>query len=460
MLVVVLVSATVGATPSSRNTRTTDRPNVVLIVTDDQRWDSLDQLPELNASPEWARFANAFVDEPQCCPSRASTFTGRYPQNTGVETLRDGGDLDEKRTIATMLRDAGYRTGHYGKYLNGYPLGRDLYTPPGWNEFVATVGATDYYEYKLNENGRLVTHGSEPDEYSTQVLGSFGRRFINSTKRSQPFFLYLAFNAPHSDSDGRVVAPPDGGGCSAPLPGEQPNSNAYDTVSEPAWMDAETPVNTTSLQVRRAATCSALGGVDNAIASIVHELERVGRLDNTYMIFTSDNGFAFGEHRLVGKGDLYEASVRVPLLVRGPGVKPGTIDRLTSNVDFVPTILDWARVTPPRGFVDGSSFASEVRGKRSQREPQEVLLRGCRGQRGGNDDCGGYRSNMGFNWGLRTATHKYIEYPDGYVQLFDLTQDPWELTNLGTDPAQASLIADLHARLTRLRAGGEVDGSR
>jgi arylsulfatase A-like enzyme len=423
-----------------------------MIVTDDQRWDSVDQMPQLNAAPEWARFANAFVDEPQCCPSRASIFTGRYPQNTRVETLRDGADMDDKRTVATMLRDAGYRTGHYGKYLNGFPLGRGhLYTPPGWNEFVATFGANDYYNYKLSENDQPVSYGSEPNDYKTDVLTAMGRRFVKTTKRSQPFFLYLAFNAPHTESGGRVVpASRDRGSCSGKTFEEPPNINAYDTVGEPAWMSAEKPKNAFGMQVQRAATCEVLRGVDDAVMSIVAELERVGRLKNTYLMLTSDNGYAFGEHRLTGKGDLYEASVRVPLLVRGPDVVPQTIARLTSNVDFVPTILDWADVTPPRGFFDGTSFASDLRGD-PDRDPQEVLLRGCRTQRGPDDDCGGYPSNMGFNWGIRTPTHKYIEYPDGYVQLFDLTTDPWELTNLAPDAAQAPLIADLHARLTRLK---------
>ena len=111
----LLVPMAAGAAPTAQ-AASTKRPNVVLIVTDDQRWDSMDQMPTLNAAPEWARFSNSFVDEPQCCPSRASIFTGRYPQHTGVETLRDGADLDEKRTVATMLHDAGYRTGHFGKY--------------------------------------------------------------------------------------------------------------------------------------------------------------------------------------------------------------------------------------------------------------------------------------------------------------------------------------------------------
>src|SRR5215218_3394072 len=121
--VLVPVAASSPGSASTAQATSSTSPNVVLILTDDQRWDSVDQMPQLDAAPEWARFSNAFVDEPQCCPSRASTLTGQYPQHTGVETLRDGKDMNDKRTIATMLHGAGYRTGFYGKYLNGYPFG-------------------------------------------------------------------------------------------------------------------------------------------------------------------------------------------------------------------------------------------------------------------------------------------------------------------------------------------------
>src|SRR2546429_42016 len=236
----------VPATTSLGRVDSTSKPNVVLIVTDDQRWDSLDQMPALAAAPGWARFSNAFVDEPQCCPSRAGIFTGRYPQHTGGAALRDGPKRNHKR-----------------------------------------------------KGGGLPARGER-------------------------------------------------GSCEGSTSPKPPNLNVHDTVSEPSWMSAEQPVNAVNMQFQRAATCEALGGVDQAVMSILTELERTDRLENTYVIFTSDNGYAFGEHRLVGKGGLYQASVRVPLLVRGPGVQAGTVDRLTSNVDFVPTILDSARVRPPR----------------------------------------------------------------------------------------------------------------
>ena len=167
----------------------------------------MDQMPQLDAAPEWARFSNAFVDEPQCCPSRASILTGRYPQHTGVETLRDGADMNDKRTIATMLHNAGYRTGLYGKYLNGYPFGRGLYAPPGWDDFVASVGAERLLQLQAErERARRSSYGSQPKDYKTDVLTAKARRFIRTTKQSQPFFVYLAPNAPHTDSKGRVVA--------------------------------------------------------------------------------------------------------------------------------------------------------------------------------------------------------------------------------------------------------------
>ena len=197
----------------------------------------------------------------------------------------------------------------------------------------------------------------------------------------------------------------------------------------------------------RTVTCETLRGADDAVTSIIAELKQSGRLDNTYILFTSDNGYAFGEHRLQGKGDLYEESIRVPMLVRGPDVKPKTLSRLTSNVDVAPTILEWASVKAPPGFLDGTSFAANLRGSSKASDPQEVLLRGCRTIRGGNEDCGGYPTNMGFAWGLRTKQYKYIEYADGYVQLFDLTTDPYELTNIAHN-ADKPVVADLAVRMS------------
>jgi arylsulfatase A-like enzyme len=235
-----------------------------------------------------------------------------------------------------------------------------------------------------------------------------------------------------------------------PLPA---NFNASDDVSEPAWMAGEIP-KSADLAVRmRRATCETLRDVDRSVSAIFTELARTGRLANTYVVFTSDNGFHFGEHRLFEKGDLYEESVRVPLLVRGPGVVSGDDPRLTSNIDLAPTFLAWAHVTPPAHFFDGASFAASARGRKVP-GPKGIVLRGCRTgstPSTGNSACGGNPTNMGKNWGLRTDRYKYVEYPDGYRQLFDLVADTGEVHNLAPDPAYASTLTALHDQLVAQR---------
>jgi arylsulfatase A-like enzyme len=451
-VVLVLVTTALTSTTSRPAVAVPTRPNLVLIVTDDQRWDSMGQLPRTNAMVSWLRFSKAYVNEPQCCPSRATIFTGRYSHHTGVETLADGPRLDESRTIATMLRGAGYRTGLFGKYLNGYPFRRGLYVPPGWDRFSAFVTGYSYYNYSLNQNGILASYGSDPADYSTDVLTAQAANFISSTAPTAPLFLEVAYNAPHHTATGPPVpAPRHVGSCANTTMALPANFNRFDTISEPSWMAGETAVSSSSMIRQRRATCETLRGVDDGIQAIVRELARTGRLSNTYIVLISDNGYAFGEHRLTGKGDLYESSVRVPLLASGPGVVPGSSIRLTSNVDLVPTLLEWASVAAPLNFLDGASFAASARGDTTAPVPGEVLLRGCRTGRTTNLECGGYRTDMGRNWGLRTSVFKYVEYPDGYRQLFYLARDPFELTNLAAVPSMAPTVANLHARLVARR---------
>ena len=159
---------------------------------------------------------------------------------------------------------------------------------------MAGVGSEDYYNYKLNENGHLVSYGAEPKDYRTDVLTANARRFIRTTKKSQPFFVYLAPNAPHTDSKGRVVpAEQDHQACAGRAFPEPPNFNARDTVSEPPWISAQSGRGRRSnMAIQRARTCETLQGVDRVVMLIVDELQRTGRLHNTYIVFTSDNGYA------------------------------------------------------------------------------------------------------------------------------------------------------------------------
>ncbi|GIU87280.1 MAG: hypothetical protein KatS3mg009_1795 [Acidimicrobiia bacterium] len=461
-VVSVLALAGCGAGGGGEPVAAGDLPNVVVVLTDDQRFDSVDQMPLVDGRRDWARFENAFVELPQCCPSRATFLTGQYAHHTGVETLRDGEDLDESSTVATMLDDAGYHTAFIGKYLNGFPFG-DPYVPPGWDRFAGYRGGTHYFDYALVEDGaEVVEHGSEPEDYSTDVFARMALDFVRDVDPSEPFFLYLAPNAPHGDRpSGLPVPAPRHATACADRPFEpRPSFDATDTREPIPWLSRLGPVDPGRMTTVHTATCRALQAVDEAVDALLAELEATGRLDDTYVVYTSDNGYSFGEHRLVAKGHLYDESVRVPLLVRGPGVRPGPLDRLTSNVDLAPTIAEWAGIEVPAGTFDGTSFAGALRGEPGE-GPEQVLLRGCRTQRAPGDAteeeadeqqaCGGHSDAMPDAWGVRTRTHKYVEYEDGSVQLFDLAHDPYELTNLASDPNAAAVVADLRARLERLR---------
>jgi N-acetylglucosamine-6-sulfatase len=431
------------------------KPNILFIVTDDQRFDAIAQLPKLNAQTSWLRFANSFVNEPMCCPSRSTIFTGRYSHHTNVQTLLQGRNLDDRTTIATMLRGAGYRTGFLGKYLNGYPFAPGHHVPPGWDTFEAYEGSTDYYNYTINQNGTPVTHGRAPADYSTDVWTGRASNFIRTADAAKPFFLEVAYNAPHFSTAGVAVpAPRDVGSCNGESFPLAASFNQHDQIDEPAWMASQPPPTPTSQLNARRQVCEALRAVDDGVTALIDQLASIGRLTNTYVVLMSDNGYEFGEHRLIAKGDLYDESIRVPLIVRGPGVVPGVTNRLTSNIDIVPTFLAWAKTSPPVGFVDGSSWAANARGATAGATfPTDVLLRGCRSSyQQAAPPCGGYfGAAMGMNWGLRTATYKYIEYPSGYKQLFDLAHDPHELRNIAKLPAYAALIVDLHARLVARR---------
>lgn len=447
-------------TTSSVAKRQTAKPNIVLIVTDDQRWDSLDQLPFISQRDDWARFDNAFVNDPQCCPSRATILSGRDTRHTKVETLLDGKLFDETETIATMLNDAGYRTGLVGKYLNNYPFGRGPRVPPGWDDWHVFFGGSEYFEYKLNDNARVHRRGNTPADYSTDVITRKAMQFLSSTPRTQPFFLEIAFFAPHRTGAGPPTpAPRDEGICGSMQVDHRDNYNERDTAGRVPWMSETKPVAEAVIERETKATCEALRAVDENIESLFRNLEKTGRLDDTYVIFTSDNGYSLGEHQLLGKGHLYDEAIRVPLLVRGPDVVPHATEVLTSNTDFAPTIADWAGIEVPGTTFDGRSFAPEASGKEGGGH-EEILLRGCRTERRrnspepgaeesgrGGGPCGGYLEGMGLNWGLRTDRYKLVENSDGSVQLFDLENDPYELHNMADDRDYRAVLADLSRRL-------------
>jgi N-acetylglucosamine-6-sulfatase len=437
----------------------TARPNVILVITDDMDLSLVDNMPTLKSQmiDAGTTFTNMFVTTSVCCPSRASFLTGQYVHNHGVLDNRKpaGGFLKffesgkEKSTVATWLKEAGYRTGLAGKYLNFYPArGKDVnYVPPGWDFWRGFVFPEGYYDFQIVADGKTLTYGAEPKEppdYVTDVQRDQALEFLKSTEAddARPFFLYLTPIAPHQPSE-------PAGRHEQALPGlkarRPPSFNEEDVSDKPAWvqrlpaMTDETIQKTDALHRRRA---QALLSVDEMLGKLIEALKAAGELDHTYILFTSDNGFELGQHRMDhGKGDGYEDSIHVPLIVRGPGVPARqTVDAMVLNIDYAPTI---AELTGARAadFVDGRSFAGFLHGRPPASWRKDFAI-----EHWSDDEDAGIPNYVG----LRTAEYKYVEYPTGERELYDLKRDPYEMKSVHAT-ADANLVQRLAGRLKQLR---------
>ncbi len=447
------------------------RPNIVFILTDDQDLllRSLDFMPQTRALIEQKgmTFQQDFVPLSLCCPSRSTILTGLYPHNHKIYNNRAPGggfakfqDLGlEERTLATALHAAGYRTALFGKYLNNYPRpGDPTHVPPGWDEFATPSAGTPYTErnYTLNENGALVQYGSDPQDYLTDVIASKATDFIHrSADAGQPFFLYLATYAPHKPA---TPAPRHASlfpGLKAP---RTPSFDEADVSDKPQKirklprLSASEVAAIDNLYRRR---IQSLQAVDEAVAAVVHTLEAAGQLENTYILFTSDNGFHMGQHRLKpGKYTPYETDIHMPLFVRGPGIAPGSSTRLlTSSVDFAPTIADMGGVKLPFS-VDGRSLVPLLHGKAPSGWRQVILLEQFEFKPDENapdsvleppDPQDGTVSAYPSHLGVRTSGLKYVEYGTGELEVYDLSRDPDELSNLAarTQPSWLARMSSL-----------------
>ncbi len=425
------------------------RPNIILIVTDDQDVATLAQMPRLQnlLVQQGTTFENMFVTYPLCCPSRASILTGQYPHNTdilgnhpplgGFAKFRDG--EREGSTVATWLQSAGYRTALFGKYLNGYTARQSSYKPPGWDEWYASLG--HYFGYRISENGEPIAYGDSPEDYETDVLTRKVIAFIEGGEANdaQPFFVYFAPYAPHAPA---IPAPRHEGAfahVSAPRP---PSFDEADVSDKPPAVRRLSPLN--GRQVERIDAdyrrrLESLLAVDEAIETLIDSLARHGELDRTYVFFTSDNGFHLGQHRLRrGKNQVYEEDIRVPLIVRGPGVPAGvSLPHLVLNIDLAPTFAEMAR-TAPGHMVDGRSLAPLVveRAPPPEQWRQDFLIEI-------------YRPSGDAIRALRTTDMLYAEYASGPRELYDLTADPFQLEN-SCETADPDRLRQLSARLATL----------
>lgn len=445
------LTALAHTVPAGGEPDPSSRPNIVLIVTDDLDAASLSRFPNIMNSlvRQGTSLSRFFVTNPWCCPSRSSILRSQYMHSHRVESNRppSGGFQKfrplEASTLGTWMRDAGYRTALMGKYLNQYPKGAPrTYVPPGWDEWDVPVSRLyQEYGYALNENGTIHRYGDAAGDYLEDVLSAKASAFVAA--EAQPFFLYLAPIAPHLPAH---YAPRH----EAAFAGEQaPRTASFDQAdlsAEPAWLRERKPLS--AANVRRIDRVHrdrlrAMLGVDDMVGALVAALARAGRLDDTYIFFTSDNGFHLGQHRLrPGKTTPFEEDIRVPMVVRGPGVPAGeVVGALTSTVDLAPTFTELGgAATPPPA--EGRSLVPLLHGL----DPpwrDTVLVEFYHPS---------YSPNSPPSYAvLRTDRYAYVQYTTGERQLYDLWEDPAELRNLAAT-AHPGLIASLSARLALLRA--------
>lgn len=429
------------------------RPNFVVILADDLDKRSLDILLEEGLMPNLQRylvsegvsFSESFASYPLCCPSRATFLTGQYPHNHDVwnNNLPLGGvsKLDDSSTIATWLQKSGYYTAYVGKYLNRY--GQDTeqtYVPPGWNDWQATVGSSAQwmYSYTINDNGALVKYSNAAGDYQTDVLAKRSVQTIGETEArdSTPFFLYINPLAPHVDAKTEECALNYGSLEQArPAPRHEGKSANIAFPNPPSFNEADMsdkprkyqyplldPAQVGCIEELFHTRLESMLAVDDLIGDVVSALKVNKELWRTVIIFTSDNGFLLGEHRLHGKQKAYEESIRLPLYVRIPGVAPATIESLVINNDFAPTILELARAEADI-VVDGRSLVPLI-------EDPGIEWRN------------GFLIEDNLYSAVRTADYVYVMHYSGAREIYDLNSDPYQLQNVrNVSPWKAMLPA-------------------
>ncbi|WP_371778376.1 sulfatase family protein [Streptosporangium subroseum] len=459
-----------GAAPAAAPASAPAKPNVVVIMVDDMNASALQYLPNVRSllATPGTTFDNSVVSYSLCCPSRTTFLTGQYAHNHGVlgNKLPDGGyeKLPAAETLPVWLRRAGYATAHIGKFLNGYGRQRPTEIPPGWAEWYGSVDPSTYrmWNYTLNENGTLHTYGAagveDPALYQTDVYARKAVAYIERKAPAvEPFFLSFAPLAPHgegaaagSDLSQRNPRPAprhrgDLAGVTLPKP---PSYDEADVSDKPAAIRDRpriTPANEDRIEnVRLRGRLESLLAVDDAVADIVAALRASGELADTLIVFTSDNGWMQGEHRIQsGKTVPYEESIRVPLIIRGPGLPAGKhVSTIAANVDLAPTILDAAGATAGV-TVDGRSLLP-------------IAVDTASTARGIVIETGPKQSGRWYA-GLRAPRWKYVEHSTGERELYDLQQDPYELASVHDDPRYAPTRRALADRLATLRTcAGDV----
>jgi arylsulfatase A-like enzyme len=413
LLIIAVFAGLILYSDSARATGAATKPNIVLIMSDDQDFDSLPAMRNLLGYPEgsWVNFTNAYAHDSICTPSRGNLLTGQYSHHSGVISNEHGEVLDDNNTLAVWLDDAGYRTALIGKYLHSYPEtvgdGTNLY--PGWDYFLNVQSSVDGHT-------------------------NMGVDFINDDDGS-PFFLWLAYRAPHAPAE----PPARYQNTAVYVPPDRPNLNEADMSDKPAIYDDVrpllTPAQITAMHAERLNSQRELLAIDDGIQTIVDTLKTNGQLDNTLIIFVADNGFSWGAHRHIGKLCPHEGCVKLPLFIRFPGQAGNREEaRFVSMVDLGTTIATYAGATPtvPQ---DGRSILPLLKN-----EPvawrNSVLIE---------------QPIWNKYFMIRSPGWYYAEYATGEKEMYDMVADPYQLQSIANQPAyqaqQALLAQQLHAIL-------------
>jgi arylsulfatase A-like enzyme len=469
-----------GGPPRAAAQSVSERPNVIVLLTDDQESRSMRVMKIVGKElkRKGVTLKGYYDNFPLCCPSRSTLLTGQYAHNHQVlsNSPPDGGygvfnELHGDNYLPLWLQGAGYQTSYVGKFENGYAEPDEYGTTPadvprGWNDWhVLAPSRAQYFNYTLNNNGTLRQYTDREEDYSTDVFTQKAKRFVRrNAKAATPFYLQLGYAAPHGGGGGdpgrscnraAVPAPRDLGTLKKKAKGSLPPSfNEADISDKPSPISDKQPLTDAQisdmLRKRRCAWESLLA-VDDSVGTLINELKRDGIRKNTYVFFLSDNGFMRGEHRIRdNKRFLYEESARVPFVARGPGIPHGeSSNDIVVNADLTSTILQLTGTSP--GLTqDGQSLLPSLTNPDLE-TGRAILLEAYAGTP---------------ILGVRTSQYLYTEWEDTGTslperELYDMYADPYQLNNLASLPSYGPIVRELSTELDQLLdcAGADCRGA-
>ncbi|HEX5938040.1 MAG TPA: sulfatase [Actinomycetota bacterium] len=419
----------------SAQAQSDDRPSIVLIVTDDQRPETLSAMPVLleRLVAHGARFGNAYVPHALCCPARASILTGNHSHTTNVwrNTLEGGyANFDESSTLATWLQDAGYRTGLFGKYLNHWADVDPTHVPQGWDAWFAfRENCCSYYGFDASIDGSVTSFGD--DVYSATESAQRAAEFLLAQPEAPTFVMWTP-DGPHAPAHPEVH---DAGSYASLPPSRPPNYMEKDVSDKPAWVRAKSiwaAPKRQDVDALRRRMFESMRSVDAGLRVIMDALAASDRLSNTLIVFTSDNGLLLGEHRSMGKAFPWKAGHQVPFVVR---YDPLLGSRRSSNeiiltIDIAPTIAELVGMEAPP--MDGTSLLPILRGDRLRVRARALIEHGQQSSSVAPPYCG-----------VRTRYELFVRYPTREEEYYDYRADPWELDDRSSAPSKRTRVANL-----------------